>query len=68
MKEHQSRYAPMGEDESARIVDEMIARRAGETLDEDEDVIEAIKGGHLQDDLYKDMADDLEAARRANNT
>ncbi|TRY80557.1 hypothetical protein TCAL_09450, partial [Tigriopus californicus] len=71
LAEHSSKYEPLGEDESMRIMQEILAMKIGlrsdqniEDNEEAEQMIKAITHGEISKDVYSQMADDLENAHQ----
>merc|ERR1712165_474164 len=69
LKEHESKYEPLGHDESFNIMEEILAMQIGlsadqkvEDNDEAEQIIRAITHGEIDHSVYSQMADDLENA------
>merc|ERR1719400_724728 len=69
LKEHESKYEPLGHDESFNIMEEILAMQIGlsadqkvEDNDEAEQIIRAITHGEIDHSVYSQMADDLETA------
>jgi len=69
LKEHESKYEPLGHDESFNIMEEILAMQIGlnadqkvEDNDEAEQIIRAITHGEIDQKVYSQMADDLESA------
>merc|ERR1711974_89301 len=69
LKEHESKYEPLGHDESFKIMEEILAMQVGitpdgmvEDNDEAEQIIRAITHGEIDKAVYSQMADDLETA------
>merc|ERR1711981_1100431 len=69
LKEHESKYEPLGHDESFNIMEEILAMQIGlsadqkvEDNDEAEQIIRAITHGEIDHTVYSQMADDLEHA------
>jgi len=69
LKEHESKYEPLGHDESFNIMEEILAMQIGlsadqkvEDNDEAEQIIRAITHGEIDHSVYSQMADDLESA------
>jgi len=69
LKEHESKYEPLGHDESFKIMEEILAMQIGidcdgkvEDNDEAEQIIRAITHGEVDNAVYSKMADDLETA------
>merc|ERR1712113_1359339 len=69
LKEHESKYEPLGHDESFNIMEEILAMQIGlsadqkvEDNDEAEQIIRAIAHGEIDHSVYSQMADDLENA------
>lgn len=69
LKEHESKYEPLGHDESLNIMEEILAMQIGlnadqkvEDNDEAEQIIRAITHGEIDQKVYSQMADDLESA------
>lgn len=69
LKEHESKYAPLGAEESLNIMEEILAMQIGlsadqkvEDNDEAEQIIRAITHGEIDHTVYSQMADDLENA------
>lgn len=69
LKEHESKYEPLGHDESFNIMEEILAMQIGlsadqkvEDNDEAEQIIRAITHGEIDHAVYSQMADDLENA------
>jgi len=69
LKEHESKYEPLGHDESFNIMEEILAMQIGlnaeqkiEDNDEAEQIIRAITHGEIDHTVYSQMADDLESA------
>merc|ERR1719367_87722 len=69
LKEHESKYEPLGHDESFKIMEEILAMQIGfnadqkiEDNDEAEQIIRAITHGEIDHNVYSQMADDLENA------
>jgi len=69
LKEHESKYEPLGHDESLNIMEEILAMQIGisadqkvEDNDEAEQIIRAITHGEIDHSVYSQMADDLESA------
>jgi len=69
LKEHESKYEPLGHDESFNIMEEILAMQIGlnadqkvEDNDEAEQIIRAITHGEIDHQVYSQMADDLENA------
>jgi len=73
LKEHESKYEPLGHDETFHIMEEILAMQIGlgddtrvgdEDNDEAEAMIRAICHGEIDNDVYSKMADDLESAAK----
>merc|ERR1712241_1316475 len=71
LKEHESKYEPLGHDESFNIMEEILAMQIGlsadqkvEDNDEAEQIIRAITHGEIDQKVYSQMADDLESAAK----
>jgi len=69
LKEHESKYEPLGHDESFNIMEEILAMQIGLNADqkvednnEAEQIIRAITHGEIDHQVYTQMADDLESA------
>lgn len=69
LKEHESKYEPLGHDESFKIMEEILAMQIGldtdgkvEDNDEAEQMIRAITHGEIDKKVFSQMADDLENA------
>jgi len=69
LKEHESKYEPLGHDESFKIMEEILSMQIGidtegkvEDNDEAEQMIRAITHGEIDNAVYSKMADDLETA------
>merc|ERR1719270_1575223 len=69
LKEHESKYEPLGHEESFNIMEEILAMQIGlnadqkvEDNDEAEQIIRAITHGEIDHSVYSQMADDLENA------
>jgi len=71
LKEHESKYEPLGHDETFHIMEEILAMQIGlgddtrvgdEENDEAEAMIRAITHGEIDNQVYSKMADDLEKA------
>lgn len=69
LKEHESKYEPLGQNESFQIMEEILAMQIGfhadqkiEENDEAEQIIRAITHGEIDHTVYSQMADDLEHA------
>lgn len=71
LKEHESKYEPLGHDETFHIMEEILAMQIGlgddtrvgdEENDEAEAMIRAITHGEIDNAVYSKMADDLEQA------
>jgi len=71
LKEHESKYEPLGHDETFHIMEEILAMQIGlgddtrvgdEENDEAEAMIRAITHGEIDKAVYSKMADDLEQA------
>jgi len=71
LKEHESKYEPLGHDETFHIMEEILAMQIGlgddtrvgdEENDEAEAMIRAITHGEIDNKVYSQMADDLEKA------
>merc|ERR1719322_1734312 len=69
LKEHESKYEPLGHDESFKIMEEILAMQIGidtegkvEDNDEAEQMIRAITHGEIEKKVFSQMADDLENA------
>jgi len=71
LKEHESKYEPLGHDETFHIMEEILAMQIGlgddtrvgdEENDEAEAMIRAITHGEIDNAVYSKMADDLESA------
>merc|ERR1712048_886597 len=71
LKEHESKYEPLGHDETFHIMEEILAMQIGlgddtrvgdEENDEAEAMIRAITHGEIDNAVYSKMADDLEKA------
>merc|ERR1712076_157450 len=69
LKEHESKYEPLGHDETFKIMEEIIAMQIGlnteqnvEASDEAEQMIRAITHGEIDKKVFSQMADDLENA------
>eukprot|EP00095_Tigriopus_kingsejongensis_P011846 maker-scaffold493_size155937-snap-gene-0.19 protein:Tk11846 transcript:maker-scaffold493_size155937-snap-gene-0.19-mRNA-1 annotation:"pdz and lim domain protein zasp" len=71
LAEHSSKYEPMSEDESLKIMQDILAMKIGlnsdqniEDNEEAEQMIRAITHGEISKDVYSQMADDLETAHQ----
>ena len=70
LKEHQSKYQPLEEGESMRIMEEILTMKMGldkvgaEDSEEANRMIQAIEQGEIDKSVYSQMADDLEKAVR----
>merc|ERR1711963_476832 len=69
LKEHESKYEPLGHDETFKIMEEILAMQIGlnttgmvEDNDEADQIIKAICHGEIDNKVYSQMADDLENA------
>merc|ERR1719282_962363 len=73
LKEHESKYEPLGHDETFHIMEEILSMQMGvgddtrvgdEENDEAEAMIRAITHGEIDQKVYSQMADDLENAAK----
>merc|ERR1711971_1128393 len=73
LKEHESKYEPLGHDETFHIMEEILSMQMGidddsrvgdEENDEAEAMIRAITHGEIDQKVYGQMADDLEKAAK----
>jgi len=73
LKEHESKYEPLGHDETFHIMEEILSMQMGldddsrvgdEDNDEAEAMIRAITHGEIDNKVYGQMADDLEQAAK----
>merc|ERR1712203_793805 len=71
LKEHESKYEPLGHDETFKIMEEILAMQIGinteqnvDDNDEAEQIIRAITHGEMPQEMYSQMADDLENAAK----
>jgi len=73
LKEHESKYEPLGHDETLHIMEEILSMQMGmnddtrvgdEDNDEAEAMIRAITHGEIDNQVYSKMADDLEQAAK----
>jgi len=73
LKEHESKYEPLGHDETFHIMEEILSMQMGiddnsrvgdEDNDEAEAMIRAITHGEIDQKVYGQMADDLEQAAK----
>jgi len=69
LKEHESKYEPLGHDETFKIMEEILAMQIGldtggmvDDNDEAEQMIRAITHGEVPGEVFSQMADDLENA------
>merc|ERR1712038_1511761 len=71
LKEHESKYEPLGHDENFKIMEEILSMQVGinteqnvDDNDEAEQIIRAITHGEMPQEMYSQMADDLENAAK----
>jgi len=72
LKEHESKYEPLGHDESFKIMEEILSMQVGigvdgmvDDNDEAEQMIRAITHGEIDNAVFSQMADDLETAAQS---